>query len=99
MSTTERTASYVEVLTCLEMNRDARKLRQGADAAIAAPERARGPAPEDVAPPVRNVRVARQPAPLPLAPPEPKPASSPGFPQILCLPGLQALIPACQPSR
>jgi len=99
MSTVERTASYIEVLTCLEMDLDAKKLRQGADAGIAAPEPAAGPAPADVAPPVRSVRVARQPAPLPLAPPEPKPASSPGFPQILCLPGLQALIPACQPSR
>jgi hypothetical protein len=97
MSTVERTASYIEVLTCLEMNRDARKLRKGADAGIAAPEPASGPARED--PPIGNVRVARQPAPLPLAPPEPKPASSPGFPQILCLPGLQALITACQPSR
>ncbi len=99
ISTMERTASYVEVLTCLEMNCDARKLGQGADAAIAAPERAPGPAPEDAAPPVRSVRAARQPAPLPLAPPEPMPASPPGFPQILCLPGLQALVPACQPSR
>jgi hypothetical protein len=99
MSTTERTASYIEVLTCLEMNRDAKKLRQGADAGIAAPEPAPGPAPEDVAPPVRSVRAARQPAPLPLAPPEPKPTSSPGFLQILCLPGLQNILPACQPTR
>ena len=95
MSTTERTASYVEVLTCLEMNRDARKLRQGEDAGIAAPE----PAREDPGPAVRNARLARPPEPLPLAPPEPQPATSPGFPQVLCLPGLQNIIPACQPSR
>jgi hypothetical protein len=95
MSTAGRTASYIEVLTCLEMDRDAKKLRQGADAGIAAPEPAARSAGED--PPLGNVRLARQP--VPLTPPEPKPASSPGFPQILCLPGLQALIPACQPSR
>jgi hypothetical protein len=99
MSTTERTASYIEVLTCLEMNRDAKKLRQGADAGIAAPEPAAGPEPEDGAPPVRSARAARQPAPLPLAPAAPKPTSSPGFLQILCLPGLQNILPACQPSR
>ena len=105
MSTTERTASYVEVLTCLEMNHDARKLRQGDDAAIAAPEpapgaaRENGPARESPAPAVRNARLARPPEPLPLAPPEPRPATSPGFPQVLCLPGLQNLIAACQPPR
>jgi hypothetical protein len=111
MSTAERTASYVEVLTCLEMNRDARKLRQGEDAgiaAIAAPEPAPGPARENPGPgparespgpAVRNARLARPAEPLPLAPPEPQPATSPGFPQVLCLPGLQNLIPACQPSR
>jgi hypothetical protein len=53
MSTTERTASYVEVLTCLEMNHDARKLRQGEDAGIAAPEPAPGPARESPGPAVR----------------------------------------------
>ena len=97
MSTTERTASYVEVLTCLEMNHDARKLRQGEDAGIAAPEPA--PARESPGPAVRNARLAHPPEPLPLAPPEPRPATAPGFPQILCLPGLQNIIAACQPPR
>ncbi len=108
MSTTERTASYVEVLTCLEMNHDARKLRQGEDAGIAAPEPAPGaarenpapgPARENPGPAVRNARLARPQEPLPLTPPEPQPATSSGFPQVLCVPGLQNLIPACQPSR
>ena len=102
MSTTERTASYVEVLTCLEMNYDARKLGQGdgcRDCGARAGTRGAGGPPENAAPAVRNVRLARPPAPLPLAPPEPTPTTSPGFPQVLCLPGLQDLIPACQPSR
>jgi hypothetical protein len=99
MSTTERTASYVEVLTCLEMNHDARKLRQGEDAGIAAPEPAPGPARESPGPAVRNAKLAHPPEPLPLTPPEPRPATSPGFPQILCLPGLQNIITACQPPR
>jgi hypothetical protein len=100
MSTTERTASYIEVLTCLEMNHDARKLGQGEDAAIAAPEPAPGAARqrENPAPAVRNARLARPTEPLPLTP-EPRPATSPGFPQVLCLPGLQNIIAACQPSR
>jgi hypothetical protein len=99
MSTMERTASYIEVLTCLEMDRDAKKLRQGADAGIAAPEPAPGRAPEDGAPPVRGARMARQPAPAPLPLAPPAPASSPGILHILCLPGLQNILPACQPSR
>jgi hypothetical protein len=93
MSTVERTASYIEVLTCLEMNRDAKKLRQGADAGIAAP----GPARED--PSIGNVRLARQPEPLPLAPPAPQAGPLSGFFQFFCLPGLKGVLPSCEPSR
>jgi hypothetical protein len=93
MSTMNRTASYIEVLTCLEMNRDAKKLRQGADAGIAAPER------EKIPPPVPSVRVARQPVsaqpPPPPLPLEPRPAPAAGLLQIFCLPGLKSILPAC----
>ena len=101
MSTNNRTASYVEVLTCLELDQDARKLRPGAISGIAAPEPGPGHAQEDAGSPEPAVRVVRQPVaatpppPLPLAP---SPAAAGGFPQALCLPGLRAIIPACNPS-
>jgi hypothetical protein len=89
------------VLTCLELSQDARKLRQGALPGIAVPEPGPGRAQDDALPPEPAVRLARQPAaaappppPLPLAP---RPAAG-GFPQALCLPGLRAIIPACNPS-
>lgn len=109
-ATMDRTASYVEVLTCLELARDAHKLRQkpdavmGALAPIARPETT-GPAVESrsttspprerAAAPVRRDRP--RPDPVSLAPPEapPEPANAPVF----CLPGLAALIPACNDSR
>jgi hypothetical protein len=101
MSTSNRTASYVEVLTCLELSQDASKLRQGALPGIAVPEPGPGRAQDDALPPEPAVRLARQPVaaappppPLPLAP---RPAAG-GFPQALCLPGLRAIIPACNPS-
>jgi hypothetical protein len=101
MATNNRTASYVEVLTCLELNQDARKLRQGAIPGIAAPEPGPGRAQEDAGPPDPAVRLARQPvAATPPPPPPPVPlAPRPegGFPQALCLPGLRAIIPACNP--
>jgi hypothetical protein len=102
LATNNRTASYVEVLTCLELDQEARKLRQGAIPGIAAPESGPGRAQEDASPPEPAVRVARQPAaaappppPLPLAP---RPAAAGGFPQALCLPGLRDIIAACNPS-
>jgi hypothetical protein len=91
LSTMDRTTSYVEVLTCLEMDLAAKNLHQGEDAAIDA-------GPPDVAPTRekrRSVAVARQPAPVSLQPPQPPPASPLGPLQILCLPGLKALFPAC----
>jgi hypothetical protein len=98
VSTMNRTASYVEVLTCLEMERDAGKLRQKAGIATDAPEQALAPAREKVSPPIRSVRLARHPAPVPLAPPESQPGSSLGILQIFCLPGLKTILPACLPS-
>jgi hypothetical protein len=102
LSTMDRTASYVEVLTCLELDQEARKLRQGAIPGIAAPEPGPGRGQEDASPPEPAVRVARQPAaaapPPPPLPLTPRPAAAGGFPQALCLPGLRAVIPACNPS-
>jgi hypothetical protein len=98
-SATNGAASYVEVLTCLELDRDAKKLHQPGDAAIAAPEPAHGPSPEEANQPTRSARasapgVSPPPPPLPLSP---QPAPS-GFPQALCIPGLKAILPACSSS-
>jgi hypothetical protein len=92
-STTNGTASYVEVLTCLELGRDARKLHQPGDAGIAAPEPASEPPRERTNQPSRSARVSTPPVapPLPLAP---QPASS-GLLQVLCVPGLKEILPAC----
>jgi hypothetical protein len=94
MSTMDRTASYIEVLTCLEMDLAAKKLHQGDDVGIDA-------GPPDAAPPPekpRSVAVARHPPPPPvsLQPPPPPPASPLGPLEVLCIPGLKALITACQ---
>jgi len=94
LATTNHTASYVEVLTCLEMGRDARKLHRQGDLGISAPEPA--PAPEREAQPARSAPAARHPAAVSLAPPEPQPA--PGVLQVFCLPGLARILPACQAS-
>ena len=103
LSTSNGSASYVEVLTCLELDRDARKLHQKEDAGIDLGEpvpRAR----EKTSPPIPSVRTARQPAstsppalppPLPL---EPQPATASGVLQIFCLPGLKSILPACNAS-
>lgn len=98
VATTNRTASYVEVLTCLEMDRDAKKLRPREDAATDVGEPALAPAPAKVSPPTRSVGLARHPAPMPLQPPESQPGSSLGIFKIFCLPGLETILPACQPS-
>jgi hypothetical protein len=91
MSTVDRTASYVEVLTCLEMDLAAKKLHHGEDAAIATGAPDEAPARARIASP--GVRLTRQPAPV--APPPPQPQA--GALEIFCLPGLKALIPACPP--
>jgi hypothetical protein len=92
-STYQRSASYVEVLTCLEMSRDARKLRRPTDTLISEPVQA--PERERISPPVRNARAPQHPDPVSLVPPESQPRSPSGFFQVFCLPGLAALIPAC----
>jgi hypothetical protein len=91
-STMNRTTSYVAVLTCLEMDRDARKLRQTDNAAIDIPEQAPTQPRERTNPPIRSVQLSKRPAPQP-TPPEP--SSAPSLLKILCLPGLRTLISAC----
>jgi hypothetical protein len=90
MSTMDRSTSYVEVLTCLEMDLAVKKMHPGEDSMIDSGSPSAPPARERTrsAPPPRN------PAPISLQPPEPAPA--PGPLQALCLPGLKALIPACK---
>jgi hypothetical protein len=96
LSTTNRTASYVEVLTCLELSRDAKSMHKAVDGGIAVPEPVREPPPERGNQPTRSAVVAPPPAPpLPLTPP---PASSGGLLEALCVPGLKAIVPACNPS-
>jgi hypothetical protein len=99
LSTTNRTASYVEVLTCLELERDVKKMRRATDAAPDLIEQAPGPARERAPAPVRNVAQARHPDPVSLAPPEPPPAAASGLLQVFCLPGLKAILPACNSSQ
>jgi hypothetical protein len=103
LSTTNHAASYVEVLTCLELDRDAKKLRRTTNAATDLLEPAPRRTPESSSPPDAGVRVARQPvsAPPPPSPPlplEPRGASASGFLQIFCVPGLKSILPACNPS-
>jgi hypothetical protein len=100
LSTTDRTASYVEVLTCLELSRDAKSksMHQAVDAGIAAPEPAHELPQERIDQPARSARISTAPvSPPPPLPLEPQPASS-GLLQILCVPGLKAILPACSSS-
>jgi hypothetical protein len=103
MASNNRTASYVEVLTCLEMDLAAKKLHPATGIAINAPESAPRGTRESSSPPDAGVQVARQPVSAPPPPPPPLPlaprsSSASGFPQILCLPGLKSIIAACNPS-
>ena len=102
LSTNDRSASYVEVLTCLELDMAAKKMHQATGIAIDAPEPAPPLTRESSSPPGAGVRVARQPVSAPPPPPPPLPlaprgASASGFPQIFCLPGLKSIIAACNP--
>jgi hypothetical protein len=102
LSTTNHSASYVEVLTCLEMNRDAKKIRRKEDAGIDLGEPAHPVAREKPSPAAPDVRVARQPVSAePPSPPlslEPRPTPASGLLQLLCVPGLKSILPACAPS-
>jgi hypothetical protein len=83
------------VLTCLEMDLAAKKLHQDEDVGIDAGQPDREPAPERP----RSVAAARHsppPPPVSLQPPQPPPASGLGPLEVLCIPGLKALITACQ---
>jgi hypothetical protein len=103
LSTNDHSASYVEVLTCLEMGLAAKKLHPATGIAIDAPESAPRGTRESSSPPDAGVQVARQPVSAPPPPPPPLPlaprsSSASGFPQVLCLPGLKSIIAACNPS-
>ncbi len=100
LSSSNRAASYVEVLTCLEMDRDAKKLRRTKDAGIAAPEPAASPARENIGAPA-GAQLAPRPVSAPPPPPlalEPRPASASGLLQYFCVPGLKTILPACNSS-
>ena len=94
-STINRSASYVEVLTCLEMERAARKLPKtmGVGVDLLAPE----PAEEKTSAPVRSSRPPSPQQPVSILPASPPPQSSPwaGALQVLCLPGLKDILSAC----
>jgi len=95
-STINRSASYVEVLTCLEMERYARKLPKmnGVEFDLLAPE----PAEEKTTAPVRSTRPPPPQQPVSILPASPQqPQSSPwaGTLQALCLPGLRDILSAC----
>jgi hypothetical protein len=101
LATSNGSASYVEVLTCLEMDRDAKTRHPTRDARIDAPEPSSPRGGEVVNPPgPPGVQLAARPAaagapppPLPLAPPE----APPGLLQYMCVPGIKAILPACNP--
>jgi hypothetical protein len=96
LSSSNRTASYVEVLTCLEMDRDAKKMHRTTDTGIAVPEQA--PARETIDPPPVRSAASRPPPPAPLVLTPAPPDAPSGLLQALCLPGLKAVLPACSPS-
>jgi hypothetical protein len=95
LSTSNGAASYVEVLTCLEADRDPKALPRSRDAGTDAP--APAPAREKAsAPPPRAVSAPPAP-PLPLEPPA-APATATGLLKVLCLSGLKSVLTRCQPS-
>jgi hypothetical protein len=104
LSTSNGGASYVEVLTCLEMNRDAKKLRRPMDATAAnllneeptteLPYEEAAPARERNSPPMGNLRPS--PPPAAAAPPVQQGVSVPDTLPAFCLPGLRDILPACQ---
>jgi hypothetical protein len=104
LSSSNGGASYVEVLTCLEMNRDAKKLRRPMDAAatnLLSPEpttelpyEEAAPPRERNSPPMGNLRPS--PPPTAAAASDQQGASAPDTLPAFCLPGLRDILPACQ---
>jgi hypothetical protein len=104
LSTLDRAGSYIEVLTCLELERDAKKLRRATpqttpqpSIAIDAPERAPTPAREIARSPTGSARLS-PPAVSAPSPPlslEPQGGAATGFLQVLCVPGLKSILSAC----
>jgi hypothetical protein len=102
MATTGGASSYVELLTCLEMEKLAKPLRRRGDKVmIIEPEPSR--APESPPPPVQAARTAppRVEAAAPPAPPAPLALTPAPRPQnelveSLCRSPLQVVLPACR---
>ncbi len=102
LATSNGSASYVEVLTCLELDRDAKTRHPTRDARIDAPEPASPRGGETVSPPGPGVALAAQPVgagPPPPSPPLPltPPAAATGLLQYVCVPGINTILPACNP--
>ena len=94
MAAASRPSSYVELLTCLEMDQLARKVRPDTATAMDRPEL--GPDREEDAPPVRRVRAAPHGVRAESPPVIPSPPPLKGFLQGLCQSGLRAILPACR---
>jgi hypothetical protein len=92
MSTASRPSSYVELLTCLEMDQLARKVRPDTATAMDRPELGRDR--EEDAPPVRRARATPRRVQSVSAPP-PAPPPNPVL-QTLCQSPLRAILPACR---
>jgi hypothetical protein len=93
-STTEGSASYVEVLACLEAGRDAKQPRRAGDAGADAPAREKNSAPVAGAQPALRPAAAPPSAPLALEPPAPP---TTGLLNVLCQSGLNSVLTRCQP--
>jgi hypothetical protein len=95
MATIGGTSSYVELLTCLEMEKRAKSLHSPSDKAVLLepePPRVREPAtpPPPVRPAPQRVEAAAPPAPLQLTP------QLNGLLLTLCESGLGKILPACR---
>ena len=95
MATTGGASSYVEMLTCLEMQKTAKSLHLHNEATIMQPEPPREREnldPSAPAPP-RRVQAVAPPAPLPITP---APRQSNGLLETICQSPLQGILPACR---
>jgi hypothetical protein len=96
MSTSERIASYIELLTCLESAKYAKKLHPITTDTDDITGQISGTSKETVGAPTRHVVLSRHPAPGPPSPIESQPAPLWGILQLICLPGLKVVLPFCR---